>query len=171
MSPYLPWTDERLDRAKTLWMEGVSAGEIAKTLGGTSRNAVIAKLHRAGLIGSSSRAAPSHPNLGAARRLKPLPVVTKTVKPAPALTSRPPVMAPDVAPPAPALRLAAGGCRWPIGHPGQPDFHFCEAAPVAGRPYCGDHCRRAGMSAAPKPVQHFGRVAQPFEFGRERRAV
>jgi GcrA cell cycle regulator len=31
-------------------------------------------------------------------------------------------------------------CRWPIGHPGEEDFHFCGAPRVSGRPYCQDHC-------------------------------
>lgn len=42
------WTDERVERAKTMRANGASASEIAKALGGVTRNAVIAKLHRAG---------------------------------------------------------------------------------------------------------------------------
>ncbi|OWJ71411.1 hypothetical protein CDV50_10055 [Haematobacter massiliensis] len=45
-----PWTDERVDRLKRLWGAGMSANEIAKKLGGTSRNAVIGKLSRLGLV-------------------------------------------------------------------------------------------------------------------------
>jgi GcrA cell cycle regulator len=30
-------------------------------------------------------------------------------------------------------------CMWPIGHPGEEDFHFCGEHPVAGKPYCGRH--------------------------------
>ena len=45
-----PWTDERVDRLKRLWGAGMSATEIAKKLGGTSRNAVIGKLSRLGLV-------------------------------------------------------------------------------------------------------------------------
>jgi RNA polymerase primary sigma factor len=47
-----PWTDERVDRLKRLWGAGMSANEIAKKLGGTSRNAVIGKLSRLGLVDS-----------------------------------------------------------------------------------------------------------------------
>ena len=34
-------------------------------------------------------------------------------------------------------------CQWPIGHPGQKDFHFCNAPVEAGRPYCPEHCHMA----------------------------
>jgi RNA polymerase primary sigma factor len=47
-----PWTDERVERLKRLWGTGMSANEIAKKLGGTSRNAVIGKLSRLGLLES-----------------------------------------------------------------------------------------------------------------------
>ena len=30
-------------------------------------------------------------------------------------------------------------CMWPIGHPGEEEFHFCGEQPVAGKPYCGHH--------------------------------
>jgi len=30
-------------------------------------------------------------------------------------------------------------CMWPIGHPGEDDFHFCGEHPIAGKPYCGHH--------------------------------
>ncbi len=34
-------------------------------------------------------------------------------------------------------------CRWPIGHPGEPEFRFCGALRIAGRPYCAEHCALA----------------------------
>jgi GcrA cell cycle regulator len=43
-----PWTEERVARAKKLYLEGASAGEIARDLGGTTRNAVIGKINRQG---------------------------------------------------------------------------------------------------------------------------
>jgi GcrA cell cycle regulator len=30
-------------------------------------------------------------------------------------------------------------CMWPIGHPGEDDFHFCGEHPIAGKPYCEHH--------------------------------
>lgn len=32
------------------------------------------------------------------------------------------------------------GCKWPIGHPGDPDFYFCGKPTLPGKPYCGEHC-------------------------------
>lgn len=45
------WTDERVERLKKLWAEGLSASQIAAQLGGVSRNAVIGKVHRLNLPG------------------------------------------------------------------------------------------------------------------------
>ena len=51
----MSWTDERVELLKKLWLDGLSASQIAKQLGGVTRNAVIGKVHRLGLSG---RAAP-----------------------------------------------------------------------------------------------------------------
>lgn len=45
----MAWTDERVELLKKLWGEGQSASQIAKELGGVTRNAVIGKVHRLGL--------------------------------------------------------------------------------------------------------------------------
>src|SRR6478752_4844581 len=54
----MSWTDERVETLKTMWSEGKSASQIAKELGGVTRNAVIGKVHRLGL---SNRAGGEHP--------------------------------------------------------------------------------------------------------------
>ena len=45
----MSWTDERIERLKTMWTDGSTASQIADELGGVSRNAVIGKAHRLGL--------------------------------------------------------------------------------------------------------------------------
>ena len=45
----MSWTDDRVEKLKELWSEGISASQIAKVLGGVTRNAVIGKVHRLGL--------------------------------------------------------------------------------------------------------------------------
>ena len=45
----MSWTDERVDTLRNMWSEGKSASQIAKELGGVTRNAVIGKVHRLGL--------------------------------------------------------------------------------------------------------------------------
>jgi GcrA cell cycle regulator len=47
--PVMSWTDERVETLKRMWNEGQSASQIAKELGGVTRNAVIGKVHRLGL--------------------------------------------------------------------------------------------------------------------------
>ncbi len=52
----MSWTDERVEVLKTMWGEGKSASQIAKELGGVTRNAVIGKVHRLGLSNRTSAA-------------------------------------------------------------------------------------------------------------------
>src|SRR5215469_11040152 len=56
----MEWTEERIETLSRLWREGHSASQVARRLGGVTRNAVIGKAHRLGL---SVRDAPSRPNL------------------------------------------------------------------------------------------------------------
>jgi GcrA cell cycle regulator len=41
-------------------------------------------------------------------------------------------------------------CRWPMGHPGEPDFHFCGEKVNPGFPYCVEHCGRAYQAQLPR---------------------
>jgi GcrA cell cycle regulator len=51
----MSWTDERVETLKRMWGEGQSASQIAKELGGVTRNAVIGKVHRLGLSNRAAR--------------------------------------------------------------------------------------------------------------------
>ncbi|HLS18833.1 MAG TPA: GcrA family cell cycle regulator [Paracoccaceae bacterium] len=53
----MSWTDERVETLKELWAEGKSASQIAKEMGGVTRNAVIGKVHRLGLSNRAKAAA------------------------------------------------------------------------------------------------------------------
>ncbi|WP_197919018.1 GcrA family cell cycle regulator [Thiosulfatihalobacter marinus] len=75
----MSWTDERVDLLKKLWGEGQSASQIAKELGGVTRNAVIGKVHRLGL--SNRSAGTAKPDTKPKADTKPKPA-TKA-KPAP----------------------------------------------------------------------------------------
>ncbi len=58
----MSWTEERVETLKRMWNEGQSASQIAKELGGVTRNAVIGKVHRLGLsnrTGGVAAAAPA----------------------------------------------------------------------------------------------------------------
>jgi GcrA cell cycle regulator len=59
----MSWTDDRVEILKKMWGEGQSASQIAKELGGVTRNAVIGKVHRLGLsnrttAGAAAKAEP-----------------------------------------------------------------------------------------------------------------
>ena len=53
-------------------------------------------------------------------------------------------------------------CRWPIGHPGEPDFHFCGAPANPGFPYCVNHCGVAYQAQLPRRDR---RPPPPLPFG------
>ena len=78
------WTDERVEKLKKLWSEGLSASQIAAQLGGVSRNAVIGKVHRLGLSGRAAPSQPSRPAFRAARpRATQAPSAPRRIEPAP----------------------------------------------------------------------------------------
>jgi GcrA cell cycle regulator len=77
----MSWTDERVETLKRMWNEGQSASQIAKEIGGVTRNAVIGKVHRLGL---SNRTAPTAEQPAAAARPVPVEEVAVADDPAPA---------------------------------------------------------------------------------------
>lgn len=68
----MSWTDERVETLKRMWNEGQSASQIAKELGGVTRNAVIGKVHRLGLSNRVGAAPAPAPAAGAARPAAPV---------------------------------------------------------------------------------------------------
>ena len=224
----MSWTDERIERLKTMWTSGSTASQIAEDLGGVSRNAVIGKAHRLGL-----EARPSPVKAGEEKdKVKKAPApkaASPKSSPAPK-TEAPPMAAAaaDVAPgdappgpgpkfgpapqrqhnltgevqyrsvgpggfirqgpgdtqapipPAPPRRLVPAKpsvevadktslldlndriCRWPMGHPGEPDFHFCGQASNPGFPYCVQHCGVAYQAQLPRRDR---RPPPPLPFG------
>ena len=60
------------------------------------------------------------------------------------------------------LDLSDKVCRWPMGHPGEPDFHFCGQPVNPGFPYCVEHCGRAYQAQLPRGVR---RPPPPLPFG------
>jgi len=200
----MSWTDERIEQLRQMWQNGHTASQIAETLGGVSRNAVIGKAHRLGLQSrpspvkageaDTSETAPK-PAAAAAppppvAEPRPAPVTAEPSEPKPA--SAEPVDPPK--PPAPIVRsIGPGGfqrqnpheqqspippapprrlvpakpsadmadktslldlndriCKWPLGHPGEPDFHFCGNPVNPGFPYCLDHCSVAYQAQLPR---------------------
>ncbi|MDO6413459.1 GcrA family cell cycle regulator [Sphingomonas sp. BIUV-7] len=215
----MSWTDERIDQLKQAWEAGMTASQIAESLGGVSRNAVIGKAHRLGLqsrpspvkptetvaapvaaapepVVSEAPAAPPPPAPAAPVAAAPAPVAAAPVAPVAAPSAAaagpavPAVPAPDQPimrsigpggftrqnpheqqapiPPAPPRRLVPAKpsaemadktsllelndriCKWPLGHPGEPDFHFCGQQVNPGFPYCLSHCSVAYQAQLPR---------------------
>ena len=160
----MSWTDERVELLKKLWAEGLSASQIANRMGGVTRNAVIGKVHRLGLSGRATptRTArprtrktrtPSHPSTASvfrssgntALKMEPDADIEAMPDPKPATIHEieiPPGERRTI------LTLTEHTCKWPIGDPGQEDFHFCGRNSSQGMPYCPHHA-----AIAYQPVQ------------------
>ena len=223
----MSWTDERIERLKSMWTEGATASQIAEDLGGVSRNAVIGKAHRLGLESRPSpvkageeknKKAAAKPSAAPPKTPRPLvPPATRATAAAPSeideaedeaprAAASPPAPAPKSGettiqyrsvgpggfirqgpgdtqapiPPAPPRRLVPAKpsaevadktsllelndrvCRWPMGHPGEPDFHFCGQHSNPGYPYCVDHCGVAYQAQLPRRDR---RPPPPLPFG------
>ncbi len=121
----MSWTDERVETLKKMWGEGQSASQIAKELGGVTRNAVIGKVHRLGLSNrTQGTAAPAAPEPAAAEAPKPAP----KEKPAAAPSPEP---APAAAAPKPEHTPIARRPIVPAGQPLPPQPSANEISPEA----------------------------------------
>jgi len=170
----MSWTEERVYSLKKLWTEGLSASQIAKQLGGVTRNAVIGKVHRLGLAG---RATPSRPAIKRPiRPAQPRPAASAAPaapRPRPAISASSAValatasgsnvvpfpnleaLRQDDGSVASVLTLTERMCKWPIGDPSDANFGFCGRSACAG-PYCADHARQAYQ---PQPQKKAARKA------------
>jgi len=154
----MSWTDERVEQLKKLWIDGLSASQIAQELGGVTRNAVIGKVHRLGLSGRAKSA--SHSSIARQKRparssfnQKPARASTRQLSNSQArlqASADPAALAllEEAATAPVALKLiltelTERTCKWPIGDPQAEEFHFCGNESREGTPYCGYHNRIA----------------------------
>jgi GcrA cell cycle regulator len=102
----MSWTDERVETLKRMWAEGQSASQIAKELGGVTRNAVIGKVHRLGLSNRVSGGKDDGEDevASAPAAVKAVPVAE--VRPEPAPRAEAPAAAPRAVPERPAASAA-----------------------------------------------------------------
>ena len=84
------------------------------------------------------------------------------IPPAPPRRLVPAKPSPEIADKTSLLDLNDRVCRWPIGHPGEPDFHFCGEKVNPGFPYCVEHCGRAYQAQLPRGAR---RPPPPLPFG------
>ncbi|MCG7573480.1 GcrA cell cycle regulator [Phaeobacter sp. CNT1-3] len=114
----MSWTDERVELLKKMWGEGQSASQIAKELGGVTRNAVIGKVHRLGLSNRATSASAADASKTEAKA-KAAPKKEAAPKPKPKEAAAP-APEPAAAAPAPAPRPAVSPARKAIIPAGQP---------------------------------------------------
>jgi hypothetical protein len=55
--------------------------------------------------------------------------------------------------------LMPDDCRWPIGDPQTPGFHFCGKRKQDGHPYCEFHVQRASTPSRTRPMTYRPRDA------------
>lgn len=84
------------------------------------------------------------------------------IPPAPPRRLVPAKPSPEIADKTSLLDLNDRVCRWPMGHPGEPDFHFCGEKVNPGFPYCVQHCGRAYQAQLPRGAR---RPPPPLPFG------
>ena len=84
------------------------------------------------------------------------------IPPAPPRRLVPAKPSPEIADKVSLLDLNERVCRWPMGHPGEADFHFCGVAVNPGFPYCVEHCGRAYQAQLPRGAR---RPPPPLPFG------
>jgi GcrA cell cycle regulator len=153
----MTWNDERVDALKKLWADGLSASQIAGRLGGVTRNAVIGKVHRLGLAGRATTSRMKSPRSSRVRAAHAAKRMMRARQPAVGNSPLRNLYLGETEPYVPAAEelviplnerkyiqtLTESCCRWPIGDPQQPDFHFCGKKKIPGLPYCEVHARRA----------------------------
>lgn len=154
------WSDERVELLRRLWEDGLSASQIATQLGSVTRNAVIGKVHRLGLSGRvKSAETPGVAPRKIGRETEPeaeMPVaVVAETDGSPARFEGAPAAPTLVAPVSLSITrrvtimdLRESMCRWPIGDPTSPDFHYCGDRAITGLPYCTAHAQIAYQPAA-----------------------
>ena len=143
----MSWNDKNVSRLRDLWDQGLPTAQIGKLIGFT-KNAVVGKAHRIGL------------------ERRPSPIRRTAVKPD-RKKARSPVMpklnfeqsdeqtgdnfrentisiyekrssglqGTNLLAP-----IGKRGCEWPLGHPDEPEFHFCNEERFEDKPYCLNHC-------------------------------
>ena len=162
------WTDDNVAYLRKRYAAGASSGKIAGELGqGCTRNAVIGKIHRLGLVRDVVEA-PGRPRLDGAARSKrsapPRKISTAAVaRPKPVVEAPRPKPLPMIAPmpqlprePAPGvdlLELRSHHCRWTDCT--EAPWLFCGAVKPDDQPaFCAEHAKRAyaGRTSIPNGI-------------------
>ena len=133
----MSWTEEKVSKLKELWGKGNTASQIAKIIGGISRNAVIGKAHRLNLSAKiKTRAATSNKNFENSQH-----EINNNSKKTRRSKFKSLIIEKDFEPENPKQleELDENSCKWPIGHPDEKTFYFCGRSSLKDFSYCKLH--------------------------------
>ncbi len=119
------WDEEKLDKLRKLWDEGLPITKIGIEIG-VSRNAIAGKAHRLGLPKRNSPISKSGDPRKNQQTLSKNKIQQLPLK----------IMLREV-------EWSRNRCCWPIGDPKLPGFSFCGTSIIPGRPYCEEHSNLA----------------------------
>ncbi|MDA0228730.1 MAG: global cell cycle regulator GcrA-like protein [Proteobacteria bacterium] len=146
------WTPERIAEVTRLWSEGLTTAEIGKIVGIT-KNAVVGKAHRLGL---PARPSPiRRQGVGSSAVAAPRPVAKVLVK-----------LVRQI-----ALSTSGACCKWPFGHPGEENYHFCGNPALANKPYCPEHYQIAYLPARARGERKEPEMRETHQLARPQRSA
>jgi GcrA cell cycle regulator len=150
------WTEDRVERCTSLWMQGYSASQVANALGWVTRSAVIGKVRRLGLC-RYDQAPQSHGARIIFADRSPLSIPapsrrTRARRSASPVSSQRLALSPVMGEPLhiALLDLRECHCRWPLDGPQGKVTSFCGRQKEDGLSYCGHHARIATRPSAPR---------------------
>ena len=168
-TPPQDWNAETIACLRVLWAEGHSTAEIGRRMGLT-KNSIVGKAHRLQLpprpspirYGQAGKpeAVPKLGPQGDQPLLSSAPSdavcgeqIVQKLKAAAKSSKRKKgrsLSSPKSSSPVSSGQLdgyvrgpVPKSCCWPLGEPGQRDFHFCGASATPGKPYCSEHAKIA----------------------------
>jgi GcrA cell cycle regulator len=173
--PLVEWTEARVEELKRLWVVGLSAGAIAKRMAPATRNSIIGKAHRLGLVSRKPQIDPEEQQRIKQKREQ-LRNASRVVRQRTErqgkkgtkmqdspVAPRPPFIG-SLEIPFADLRVfqngAANQCRFIAAETPCPDYLACGNETLPGESWCG-HCRDIV----------FGRGQEISDAERDRRSV
>ena len=143
----MAWTEKMVEDLRQMWIEGLTANEIAKKLG-VSKNSIVGKVHRLCLTARPSpikKKEEIETEKEAAPVQELLPV--REIKPAKSAAAS---VTSDATDKVLVVDLDSHTCRWPLGDPRDDDFSFCGKKVRSGQTYCDEHAMMAYVKATRK---------------------
>ena len=132
----MSWTPEKISKLKELWGKGNTAAQISSIIGEVTRNAVIGKAYRLKLSEKSLSK-----NINFKQTSRNLENVSQPERKTRKNKFKSLLLDKNFESENPKSleELHDEICRWPIGHPNEPDFYFCGRKSMKDFSYCKLH--------------------------------